>query len=253
MSSEKKRSFWRALLDGLASFILWICNVRVRIEGKELLPEDGRFLLVSNHLSAFDPIVLIHLLKKRGMLFVSKPENFKIPIAGFLMKKSGFLAIDRDNARNAIGTIYEAADYLAADSGPVVIYPEGTRNKTPGNGLLPFHNGVFKIAKRAKAPVVVTVVTGTDKVKDGAPFKRTGVALKILDVIDSQYVSQHNDKDTGDRAYAAMSAALGSGNDAGKALRGSGGHAGTAAETESRGTIVSVAVSPEVLSPESAS
>ena len=200
--SSRKISFWRKIVNGLSSFIVRLCGLRLDVNGLEKLPEGG-YLLVSNHVSMFDPIILLHLLKRQAPLFVSKPENFKIPIAGALMKKCGFLAIDRENPRNAIRTIYAAAEQVR-EGNPMVIYPEGTRNKTPENGLLPFHNGVFKIAKRAGVPVAVAVVTGTDRVKGNAPLKKTAVALQIVDVIGEDFVKANNDSGIGERVRSSM-------------------------------------------------
>lgn len=206
----ERRSFWRWLLDGLSTFAVWISRAGIKKEGFELLPADGRFLLVSNHRSGYDPIILLHLLKKMRMMFVSKPENFNIPIAGFLMRKSGFLAIDRDSPRKALPTIYAAAE--AAKSGtPVVIYPEGTRNRTPENGLLPFHNGVFKIAKRAGVPVVVAVMQGTESVTKNMPWKRTEVSIRIAGLIDADFVDSNSDREIGARVRADMEAVLADG------------------------------------------
>lgn len=208
MMNKGRRSFWRWLVDILSTLAVWGSRIRLKAEGLERLPSDGKFLLVSNHVSAFDPIILLHLLKEYRMQFISKPENFKIPVGGFLMKKSGFLAIDRENPRNALKAIYAASDFLTEAERPVVIYPEGTRNKEPEKGLLPFHNGVFKIAKRAGVPVAVAVSRGTEKVSGNWPFRRSDVSLKIAAVLDAPYIASHNDKDISERVKDIMEAAL---------------------------------------------
>ena len=206
--NKNRRSFWRWLLDVLSSVAIWVSRISLKAEGLEKLPDDGKFLLVSNHVSAYDPVILLHLLKKYRMMFISKPENFDIPIAGFLMKKSGFLAIDRENPRNALKIIYDAADFITAKECPAVIYPEGTRNKAPENGLLPFHSGVFKIAKRAGVPVVVAASCGTEQISRNWPLKKSKVRLKIAAVLDADEISSHNDKEISERVEKIMKAAL---------------------------------------------
>lgn len=206
--NKNRRSFWRWLLDVLSSVAIWVSRISLKAEGLEKLPDDGKFLLVSNHVSAYDPVILLHLLKKYRMMFISKPENFDIPIAGFLMKKSGFLAIDRENPRNALKIIYDAADFITAKECPAVIYPEGTRNKAPENGLLPFHSGVFKIAKRAGIPVVVAASCGTEQISRNWPLKKSKVRLKIAAVLDADEISSHNDKEISERVEKIMKAAL---------------------------------------------
>lgn len=206
--NKNRRSFWRWLLDVLSSVAIWVSRISLKAEGLEKLPDDGKFLLVSNHVSAYDPVILLHLLKKYRMMFISKPENFDIPIAGFLMKKSGFLAIDRENPRNALKIIYDAADFITAKECPAVIYPEGTRNKAPENGLLPFHSGVFKIAKRAGVPVVVAASCGTEQISRNWPLKKSKVRLKIAAVLDADEISSHNDKEISERVEKIMKVAL---------------------------------------------
>ncbi len=85
-----------------------------------------------------------------------------------------FLPIDRENPRKAIPTINRAAKLLKEQEVSVGIYPEGTRGKDCR--LLPFHNGVFKIAQKAEAPIAVLSITGTEKYPKGL---RSGLAMCI--------------------------------------------------------------------------
>ena len=82
----------------------------------------------------------------------------KIPAVGQFLHKAGFMGIDRENDRAALRTILAAAEYIKQDIASVGAYPEGTRNR--GEGLLPFRDGVFKIAQKAHAPIVVAAIKG---------------------------------------------------------------------------------------------
>ena len=160
---------------------MFFARVNLEINGIDKIPEDKRFLMVSNHLSNFDPLVSIVAFKKFGIIFVSKPENFKLPFVSQFIHKSGFLAIDRENPRNAMKTIHKATDYVKEDIGSVCIYPEGTRSKS--GELLEFKDGVFYVCKKALCPVVVTTVKNTQKIAKNSPFKKTNVIINVLDVI----------------------------------------------------------------------
>ena len=183
----KPSKFYWALADSLDALILFFCHIRVHLEGTEKLPTDSLYLLVGNHISGFDPLITLRALKKEKLIFVSKPENWNIPIAGRLAIRCCFRSIDRENARNALLTIQDCARLLNEKAGPVVIYPEGTRSKT--GELLPFHNGVFKIAQEAKVPIVVMSVSGSDAVRRNAPWRRTDVTLRILSVLPAEQIS----------------------------------------------------------------
>lgn len=182
----------RSRLSGLccAAIVDLLCTLglmKISVTGKEKLPEDGQFLIVSNHRSAADPMALYKVLGEYAVGFVSKPSNMALPVLGKMAYGAGFLAIDRENDRNALKTILTAASYLKSGICSMCIYPEGTRSR---NGeLLPFHAGSFKIAQRAKAPVAVLCTSGTEKQgKNLRKLKLTPVRLDILEVIDPERV-----------------------------------------------------------------
>lgn len=178
--------YYRWLLNSATGIMILVLRIRLKVSGVEKLPE-GRFLLVSNHRSNFDPILTWFVLRKRDIAFVSKRENFDVPIFGRFIRRCCFMAIDRENPRNAIRTIDQAAVLIREDKVSVGIYPEGTRSKECV--LLPFHPGVFKIAQKAKVPVVVMTVNGTEKIHRNVPFQRTVVNLDILKVIPAEKVT----------------------------------------------------------------
>ena len=185
---DKNSPFYRFLLDSATSAAMKLLRIRVHVSGIEKIPKDTKVLFVSNHRSNFDPIVTWYALKKWKIAFVSKPSNFKIPFFGRIIRKCCFMPIDRENPRNAIVTINKAAKLLKKQEVSIGIYPEGTRSK---NGqLLPFHNGVFKIAQKAETPIVVLCVTGTEKISKRTPFRRTDVYLDVLEVFSAQGIKE---------------------------------------------------------------
>ena len=143
-------------------------------------------VLVCNHRSMFDPAVIVRKLGKFNISFVSKPSNMKIPLFGTMGYGAGYLAIDRENDRKALTTILTAADYLKKGICSMGIFPEGTRSR--GGELLPFHAGSFKIAQKANVPLVITSVSGTEKIKKNLFRRPTDVYLDILEVIPADKV-----------------------------------------------------------------
>ena len=186
---QKKDSlFFRNMTAFALGFMLKLLRVKVSVSGLENIPE-GRFLLVQNHRSMFDPLVSLCAFNKYQLGFITKPENMKIPVIGKFAHRICCLPIDRDNARNAVKTINAAADYLKNDVCSVGLYPEGTRNRQSGEEILPFRNGSLKIATKAGVPVVVTSISGTELVKRNAPFKKPAVELKVCGVVPAETVS----------------------------------------------------------------
>lgn len=181
-------------------------RMKVSVEGADKLPEDGRFLLVCNHRSAFDPIVLMYRLRKHRISFIAKPSVMKLPFIGKVAYGVGCLGIDRENDRNALKTILTAANYLKKDVCSIGIFPEGTRSRT-GN-MLPFHAGSFKIAQRGNAPVAVVSINGSEKVLGNAPFRRTDVKVEIIELIPAEKVKEMNTQDLADYCWQRIAASL---------------------------------------------
>ena len=196
----KPSKFYRWIFVESVRIALFYLNVHVHVEGKEKLPKPGtRFLVVANHLSNYDPMSVMYALRQHMLVFVSKPENFNIPLTGAIMHKTGFMAIDRDSVKNAIVTINKAADYIKNDLSSVFIFPEGTRNRTE-QPLLEFKNGAFKIATKAECPVVIIAISGTEFVKKRIP-RRSDVYIKIVDVVPADKVAELKTAGLSEHAY----------------------------------------------------
>ena len=195
---EHHSRFYRALLNGATAFAMKIVRIRIHTSGMAKVPENTKNLLfVSNHRSNFDPIITWHIFKKWQPAFVSKASNFKIPIFGRFIRKCCFMAIDRENPRNALKTILKAAELLKKGEVSIGIYPEGTRSKNCE--LLPFHNGVFKIAQKANGNIVVLAVSGTEKIHKNFPLYHTDVHLDILEVLSADTVKNSKTDMLGER------------------------------------------------------
>jgi len=199
---ERVSPFHRALVIYTVAVINALCRVRVHTEGFEKLPE-GRWLYVSNHRSGFDAISACWALRKHGAAFIMKPSIMRIPIAGKALHKACFLSIDRENDREALKTIVKATSLIKSDEASIAVYPEGTRNPE-GKGLLPFRNGVFKIAQRAKVPVVVATVKNSENVLRNFPWRHTDIYLKVCRVISVEEMTGLKTSDIGDEARKCM-------------------------------------------------
>lgn len=181
---QKDNRVYRFLLNLTVTVGLKLLGIRVHVSGIGKIPKDTQVLFVSNHRSNFDPIITWYGLKAWKIGFISKPENFKIPFYGRIIRKCCCLPIDRENPRKAIVTINKASKLLKKQEVSIGVYPEGTRSKT--RELLPFHNGVFKIAQKADVPIVILSIVGTERIAKRTPFKPTDVYLDVLEVFPSE-------------------------------------------------------------------
>ena len=204
----KPNRFYLAMFVETIALYFRLARVEIRVRGKDKVPAHGNFLLVSNHLSDHDFMSMLTVLRGRSIAFVSKPENFNYPIAGKYLHKGGFLPINRVEAREALATIREVASRMRTLPISYGVFPEGTRNRQI-EGLLPFREGVFLMAKKADVPIVIVRVTDTDKVKHRAPWRKTRVYVDFVDVIDVDTVRECRSHELSEMVRERMAAAEG--------------------------------------------
>jgi len=205
---DKNSRYYRILLEYSTAVLFFLGRVKIHKTGMDKIP-DGRFLLVSNHRSKFDPLIAWHVFSGRDVAFISKKENFDVFVFGRIIRKCCFMAIDREDPRKALETINKAADLIIKDEVSIGLYPEGTRNYE--EGLLPFHSGVFKIAQKANVPIVVLTLQGSEIIKDRVIRKRTDVYFDIVDVIPAEYVKSHRTPEISERVRDDMEKKLAEG------------------------------------------
>ena len=138
--------------------LLFLAGAKTEYKGEENIPEDKPVLYVGNHRSGFD-IVLTYSRIKRPTGFVSKKEWKKIPVLNMWMDLLHCLFMDRNDIKSGLKTILDAIEMIKSGVS-VFIFPEGTRNH--GEGLLPFKEGSFKIAKKTDCPVIPVAISGSD-------------------------------------------------------------------------------------------
>ncbi len=116
-------------------------------------------IIVSNHISYLDPILLISLYEKQKTIV--KSIFFKIPVFGHVLKASGYLpARGSGKSYNLfLKRIESMNDYLKS-GGNLFIFPEGTRSKQGALGK--FDKGAFMLARRFNVPIQVIVIKNTN-------------------------------------------------------------------------------------------
>ena len=135
--------FWRAVLLPFFKLIY-----RMKYIGRENVPENGAYILASNHRLATDPIMLGMGLK-RQVLFMAKEELFKNKFISWFLRKLGAFPVSRGKADTGSIRHFENALENGALMG---VFIEGTRSKD--GEFLPPKNGCSLIAWDTKTPVI---------------------------------------------------------------------------------------------------
>ena len=200
--------FYRALANLYIQALPKLARVRVEKKGLEQLPKEGRFLLVCNHLSDADPVLLLQSFPKAQLAFISKRENQSMFIIGKIMHKIMCQMINRENDREALKTILKCIQLLKDDEVSIGVFPEGYTSKD--GKLHHFRSGVFKIAQKANVPIVVCTIRNTRQIfRNLARLKHTDVELHLVDVIPAEDLQGKTTVDIGNRVYERMIADLG--------------------------------------------
>ena len=126
----------------------------VKIIGKENLVEGGA-VVVCNHLSFVDPLYLAKLNIKEDYTIIAKKELFKNKFFGNILRKYGGISIDRENPD--VKTLLSVIKGLKKGE-KLLLFPEGTRNKSGTTNLQPIKGGTALFALRAKVPIVPIMI-----------------------------------------------------------------------------------------------
>jgi 1-acyl-sn-glycerol-3-phosphate acyltransferase len=131
----------------------------VRAEGVERMPRRGGVVLISNHLSMADPLIL-GMLFNRPLHFMAKEELYRIKPVGWWLDRTGGFPVRRGEIDR--GALKRAEELLRAGE-VVTVFPEGHRSDTAGaQGA---RTGAVLLASRARVPILPIGITGTERLR----------------------------------------------------------------------------------------
>jgi len=131
---------------------------RYRVSGREHVPLSGPLLVVANHLSWYDPILLALVLRRR-VWFFAKIEVFRWPLVGWLCRMTGQIPVHRGDGDRA--ALEKALAYLR-EGKALLYFPEGTVERQ--EQMIAAHTGMAMLAVRTGATVLPVGHTGTRRI-----------------------------------------------------------------------------------------
>jgi 1-acyl-sn-glycerol-3-phosphate acyltransferase len=161
----------------VARALVALSRIPLRVEGAQRLAGALPAVVIANHASYADSIVLMAVLPLEAR-FAAKAEFARHPVAGPLMRRMGVRFVERFATLQAIEDAHAIARAVAAGESPV-LFPEGTFTRAPG--LRAFHLGAFAAAAESGRPVVPVALRGTRSVlRDGSWLpRRHGVEVIV--------------------------------------------------------------------------
>ena len=170
-----------------AETLLSRLNISVETLAADKLEQGGQYLIVSNHRSIIDPLIIEIALKNKAInsLWIAKKELYNSFFFGAFTRNAGTILLDRDSKQ--MGAFFKDIKQSVAQGYSISVFPEGTRNKenTP---LTEFKDGSQIIAMKNRLPILpVFIKTNANAVlMDAIKNNTTGlkVTIQIGDLID---------------------------------------------------------------------
>jgi 1-acyl-sn-glycerol-3-phosphate acyltransferase len=126
----------------------------LRLSGGRNLPATGPALIIANHQSYFDPM-MVGLAARRPLVYLARKTLFRNPIFAALIRSLNAVPIDQEGVgKEGIRVILEQLQLGKA----VVVFPEGAR--TPDGRMHPFKAGIHLLIKRTQAPIIPVGIAG---------------------------------------------------------------------------------------------
>lgn len=151
----------------IATAYLHICRfyigMKLRIVGRENVPEEGSFIVMPNHRSWWDIPAVQCAIFPRQLRFIYKRQLQNIPILGWCIRAGGHIGIDREDRESAVRVLRGVARRFSGHFS-LVVFPEGTRS--PDRKLLRFRRGGFHLSRELELPVIPVSISGTEIIQD---------------------------------------------------------------------------------------
>lgn len=156
---------------------------RFRTSGVEIDDPRRPYVVVSNHESFVDMLLISHLPWE--MKWLSKQSIFKIPFVGWLMRMAGDVELVRGNKQSIVSAMKGCSDRLDKRVS-VMLFPEGTR--TRDGSLGEFKDGAFRIAIEHQVPILPLVVNGTREALQAESWRMnvTNAEVRVLEPIPTE-------------------------------------------------------------------
>lgn len=168
-----------------ASMYTWLNPVwRVTVEGRDKIKSGVTYVMVANHQSLVDILVLFRLFVH--FKWVSKIENFYVPAVGWNMWLNRYIPLRRGD-KQSIDSMMDACDKTLRSGNSIMMFPEGTRSVD--GKLKAFKHGAFTLAKRAQVPILPIIIEGTARALPKRGFVLQGrhaIRVRVLDAVSYQ-------------------------------------------------------------------
>jgi 1-acyl-sn-glycerol-3-phosphate acyltransferase len=200
---EPQKTRWHRQISKLwMGLFLILSGCRFSITGKENFDDTTNAVIVCNHNSLIDIPVSFPFLPRANKT-IAKKSFSKIPIFG-LIYTFGTVLVDRKDEKSRRKSIEDMKEVLATGL-DMLIYPEGTRNRT-SEPLKSFHSGAFKLAIDTNKPIIPVVLLNTKKILPAKPAMYFTPGKIQMDILPAIYPEGHTIDSLKNKVFDIMAA-----------------------------------------------
>ncbi|MHA3839083.1 lysophospholipid acyltransferase family protein [Mycoplasma sp. HF14] len=192
---------YRYLLK-LSKKILKLYNVDVVIENYESLPTTGNVLVVPNHKSLFDPLIMLVAMEKQSYeanakelipTFIAKKELSDAKFINSALHLLNTFFVDRNSIKQSLVEMNKFAEFVKLNKTYGVIFPEGTR--VTEDGLGDFKSAPFKLAQKEYFTIAPVAIKNSLKANDSKRKGRLTVTVSFLTPLKpNSFITQESSK-----------------------------------------------------------
>jgi 1-acyl-sn-glycerol-3-phosphate acyltransferase len=204
---DRRRALLHQFTCFWGSLYTWVNPLwPVSIVGRERIRPGATYVMVANHLSLLDILVLFRLF--RHFKWVSKIENFRVPFIGWNMSLNRYIKLRRGD-RESVREMMEACERTLAAGSSLMMFPEGTRSRD--GRLQGFKTGAFELAARTRTPILPIVIEGTSHALPKRGFVLRGrhpIRVTVLDPIPPERFEALSAKELAEQTRALFAERL---------------------------------------------
>lgn len=188
------KSIFHYILSQTGKTLLFLSGSQIEVLNSYPGNKDESYLIISNHQSLFDILVMYTVLPKIQYKWIIKKSLFYIPFFGFILWSVGYINLDRENRYRAFKAIQKAIQYMTHRYS-IVIFPEGTRSLT--DTINEFKSGSIVMAYHSGAKILPVLIKNTlfIKSKKSLIIRPLKIKVKFLEPIDTKDKPKNQQKE----------------------------------------------------------
>lgn len=179
---DRKKAIIHWLLVNQSYILVHLIPIwTIHFEGREKAVKENTYVIISNHQSLLDILIINSL--RYNFRWISKIENFKVPVIGWYLKMADYIVVDRGNEESKTNMLNKSFECLN-NGVSIMMFPEGTRSADNKIGF--FKRGAFQLAMQAGIPILPVLLDGTGGIlpKHGLIFgSGYQIKVKVLDPV----------------------------------------------------------------------